>query len=81
MANAADDEKLTHISYLFPLFLRSISENTFSFRSELRRSQRGVVEQEHHLLLGGLRVHVWSLQGRGAQQEQGGRFCLLTSES
>ena len=52
-----------------------------SSRPKLRRAERGVVEQEHHLLLGGLRLHVRPLQGRGAQQEQGGRLRILTSES
>ena len=80
VAKAADDEKLTHISYLFPLFLGSIWEIPFFFRSKLRCSERGVVEEEHHILLGGLRVHVWSFQGRGAQQEQGRRLRLLASK-
>ena len=75
-----NDEKTDPYFFSWPDRLKVFS-STLCSRPKLRRAERGVVEQEHHLLLGGLRLHVRPLQGRGPQQEQGGRLRILTSES
>ena len=75
------DEKTDPYFFSWLDRLKRPSSLSLSSRPKLRRAERGVVEQEHHLLLGGLRLHVRPLQGRGAQQEQGGRLRILTSES